>query len=131
MKFGTKKSIEPRMVRFEKSNQTLEVMQLPGKRPTFVLEHEGRGKSNRVVIDPAQVIKGNGFRPDGEKLRKFYEKVDDEVLDAAREELRNQDPPSDEKARGTYYAALALLHTPTEQSDLTKVRQKMKGGKAA
>ena len=106
-------------------------MQLPGRRPTFVLEHEGRGKSNRVVIDPAQVMKEGNFRPDGEKLRKFYDRVDDEVLDEARKQLQNQDPPSDEGEREAYYATLALLHTPTEQSELEEVRQRMNGGEAA
>ena len=106
-------------------------MQLPGRRPTFVLEHEGRGKSNRVVIDPAQVMNEGSFRPDGEKLRKFYDRVDDEVLEDARKQLQNQDPPSDEEEREAYYAALALLHTPTEQSELEEVRQKMDQEEAA
>ena len=131
MRFGTKSPIEPRSVQFEKRDQKLEVMQLPGRRPTFILEHEGRGNSNRVVIDPSQIMKEGRFRPDAQKLRKFYDRVDDEVLEEAREQLRNQDPPSDEKERESYYAALALLHTPTEESELNEVRQKMNGGRAA
>lgn len=131
MRYNKKSPIEPRAVQFKKSNQMLEITQLPGQRPTFILEHEGRGKSNRVVIDPAQVMKEGRFKPDGEKLRKFYNRVDDEVLDEARKQLREQNPPSNEDERGAYYAALALLHTPTEQSELAEVHQKMNGGKTA
>ena len=135
MQFGPRQPVEPGIVRFEDDDQTLEVTTLPGpgNRPHFVMEYEGQRGSDGIVINPAQVLNRGNFGPDSRKIRRFYEGLDDRFLETVREQLQNQDPPTNEAEQEIYYAALAFLHTPLEESDLKETRRmtKEKGRKGS
>ena len=131
MKFGSKSAIEPQSVQFEVSGQTVEVTHLPGKKPHFVIEHEKEGTWDRVVVDPAQVIIGDSFGPDAKKLHKFFDQLDEEVLETIQKQLQEQSLPENKSEREVYYAALALFHTPASDSELKEIHKKMHKGVVA
>ena len=131
MKFGSKSAIEPRSVQFEVNGQTVEVTQLPGKKPHFVIEHEKEGKWDRVVVDPAQVVIGDSFGSDAKKLHKFFNQLDGEIMETIQKQLQEQSIPEDKSEREVYYAALALFHTPASDTELKEIHKKMHKGAVA